>query len=233
MAPIPLIRSPRRMAALAAAHPSALLLAAQLMSLLVYPAMDDTHDGRVLFGAVALVVVPLTAWAIPHTRSTNRIAWALAIPAIALSLASIALDQPVLAATSSALESALYFYAAAALIHYMLEDYRVSVDELFAAAATFTLLAWGFAYAYLVCQALYPGSFTGMVEPDRQRRWIELLFLSFSTLSGTGNGDIMPISAQARALVMLQQFAGVGYIAAVVGRVIGMTLIRARIRGKR
>ena len=233
MAPIPLISSSRRMAALAAAHPSALLLAAQLLSLLVYPAMDATRDGRVIFGAVALVVVPLTVWVVRSSRSTNWVAWALATPAIALSLAAIALDRPAMVAISAGLESALYFYAAAALIRYMLEDHRVSVDELFAAAATFTLLAWGFAYAFLVCQALYPGSFTGMVEPDRDRRWIELLFLSFATLSGTGNGDIMPIGAQARAVVMLEQFAGVGYIAAVVGRVIGLTLTRERTRRNR
>ena len=229
----PLIRSPRRLFLLAASHPSAMLLAAQLLSLLLYPAMDATRDGRVVFGAVALVVVPLTVWVVRSSRSVNWVAWALAIPAIVLSLTAIALDRPGLVAGSAALESALYFYAAAALIRYMLDDHRVSVDELFAAAATFTLLAWGFAYAFLVCEALYPGSFTGMVEPERPRRWIELLFLSFSTLSGTGNGDILPIGAQARALVMLEQFAGVGYIAAVVGRVIGLTLIREQRRRDR
>ena len=79
-----------------------------------------------------------------------------------------------------------------------------------------------------VSLTLEPGSFTGMVEPDRDRRWIELLFLSFSTLSGTGNGDIMPLGAQARAVVMLEQFAGVGYIAAVVSRLIALSIVRQR-----
>lgn len=36
-------------------HPSAFLLAAQLLSLLLSPLMDDTHSGRVLLGAVGLV----------------------------------------------------------------------------------------------------------------------------------------------------------------------------------
>ena len=40
-------------------HPSAFLLAAQLLSLLLYPLIDDSPGGRMLFGAVALVVVPL------------------------------------------------------------------------------------------------------------------------------------------------------------------------------
>ena len=37
-------------------HPSAFLLAAQLLSLLLYPLMDETPSGRLLFGAVAVVV---------------------------------------------------------------------------------------------------------------------------------------------------------------------------------
>ncbi|HEY9400939.1 MAG TPA: potassium channel family protein, partial [Luteimonas sp.] len=98
----------------------------------------------------------------------------------------------------------------------------VTTDELYASGATFTLLAWGFAYAYMVCQAWYPGSFTGAVDPERPRRWIELLFLSFTTLSGVGIGDIQPLGAAARVLVMFEQIAGVGYIALVVSRLIGL-----------
>lgn len=216
--------------ALLAAHPSALLLAAQLASLLAYPLLDDTRDSRVLFGAGALVVVPLAVWVVRRSRSTNWIAWLLAIPAMLLSAAAIALDLPDLVVASACLESALYFYAASSLIRYMLDDLRVSADELFAAAATFTLLAWGFAYACFVCQAWFPGSFTGVVDPERPRRWIELLFLSFSTLSGVGNGDILPVGPQARVLVMLEQLAGVGYIAAVVSRLISLTVLRHRER---
>ena len=219
-------RSRFRWQTLASRHPSALLLAAQLLSLMVYPAIDDTRDGRLAFSALALVVVPLAVWVVRRSHSTNWIAWTLAIPAIALSALAIALQQPGFATASAVLESLLYFYAAGSLIRYMLEDHEISADELFAAAATFTLLAWAFAYAYIVCQAWFPNSFTGLVQPERPRRWIELLHLSFSTLSGVGNGDVLAIGAQARALSMLEQFAGVGYIAAVVGRVIALTVVR-------
>ena len=216
---------------IAVRHPSALLLAAQLLSLMLYPLMDGTSSGLVLFGAVALVVVPLAVWVVSSSPAVNWIAWLLAVPAMALSALAIVLDLPGLITISSMFEATLYFYAAASLISYMLHDHRVTTDELFAAGATFTLLAWGFAYAYFVCQAWYPDSFTGMVEPERPRRWIELLFLSFTTLSGVGNGDIMPLSAPARVLVMLEQFAGVGYIATVVSRLIGLTILRQRDRG--
>ena len=215
-----------RAAVMARRHPSALLLIAQLLSLLIYPLMDDTHSGRVLFSAVALVVVPLAVWVVNRSPSVSWIAWLLALPAVTLSVIAIVFDLPDLITLSSMFGAALYFYAAASLISHMLHDHRVTADDLFAAGATFTLLAWGFAYAFFVCQAWYPNSFTGAVEPERPRRWIELLFLSFSTLSGVGNGDILPLGSPARVLVMFEQFAGVGYIAAVVSRLIGLTVLR-------
>ena len=218
----------RPWAFLARQHPSALLLFAQLLSLLIYPSMDDTNSGRLLFGAVALVVVPLAVWVVNRSRSVRWVAWLLAIPAILLTAIGVLLDHPGLLPISATLEAALYFYAAGSLIAYMLHDHDVSADELFAAGATFTLLAWGFAYAFFVCQAWYPDSFVGIEDPDRPRRWLELLSLSFSNLSATGLSDIMPVGSPARVLVMLEQFAGIGYIAIVVSRLIGLTIIRHR-----
>ncbi len=218
----------RPWAFIARQHPSALLLAAQLLSLLIYPSIDDTSSGRLLFGAVALVVVPLAVWVVARSPGESHVAWLLAIPAMVLTAAGVLFDAPALLPWSAALEAILYFYAAGSLIYYMMNDHRVSADELFAAGATFTLLAWGFAYAYFVCQAVYPDSFHRAVEPDRPRRWLELLSFSFSNLSATGLSDILPIGSPARVLAMLEQFAGVGYIATVVSRLIGLTIVRER-----
>ena len=127
---------------------------------------------------------------------------------------------------SSALEAILYFYAAGALITYMLADHEITRDELFAIGATFTLVAWGFAYAYTVCQAIEPGSFTAAVDPNGERTWMELLFMSFTTLTSTGLGDVIPVKAFARALVMIEQLAGLAYIAVLVSRLVGLTVLR-------
>ena len=109
------------------------------------------------------------------------------------------------------------------MIAYMMRDYQVSLDELFAAGATFTLLAWGFAYFYAVCQVWVPDSFVSSSNPGATLTFVELLFLSFTNLSATGLSDINPTSAPARVLAMLEQFMGVGYVAMVVSRLIGLT----------
>ena len=207
-------------------HPSAFLLGAQLVSLLLYAAYDGVHSGRALLGAFSIIILALAVWVVSRSPAINWIAWVIAIPAFALSLLSASIVDPRLLVWSSLLEAALYFYTAASLIGYMMEDYRVTTDELFAAGATFTLIAWGFAYLYLVCQILYPASFAGAGRPGEPRSFIELLFLSFTNLSAVGVGDVVPMTAPARVLVMLEQFAGVAYIAVVVSRLIGLTIIR-------
>ena len=208
-------------------HPSAFLLAAQLLSLLLYPLMDQTSEGRMLFGGVAVVVVPLAVWTVTRSPALNFFAWLLAIPSLVLTVWVVVTDSTTLLTLAASLEALLYFYAAGGLIMYMMRDTNVHADELFAAAATFTLLAWGFAYAYFVCQAWYPNSFTGL-EPERERTWLELLFFSVSNLSATGLGDVLPVGPPARVLTMLEQIAGVGYIATVVSRLIGLTIIQRK-----
>ena len=213
---------------LARTHPSAFLLVAQLMSLVLYAALGENSSGRVLLGVVGVLILALVVWVIDRSPALTWIAWVLVAPAIVLSLLSILFVNPILVIGASSLEATLYFYAAASMVAYMMKDYRVTTDELFAAGATFTLLAWGFAYLYLVCQTWLPGSFVGMIDPDRQRTFLELLFLSFTNLTAAGLGDILPVTPPARVLVMLEQFAGIGYVAVVVSRLIGMTLVQQK-----
>jgi hypothetical protein len=208
-------------------HPSGVLLAVQLLGVLLYPLMEETGAGRALFNAFGVLVLALVLWVVVRSPTANWIAGLLAAPAVVFSVLGGWGGQPQWLVWAQLLESALYFYAAGGLIAYMLGDHQVTADELVAAGATFTLLAWGFAFAYSACRILAPGSFVAAVDPQAARSWMELLFLSFTTLSGVGLGDVLPIRPWARALVMLEEFAGVMYIALVVSRLIGLTIVRA------
>lgn len=216
------VLSPLR-GALARRHPSAFLLAAQLLRLALYAFLHDDPGGRAILEAAGVLVLALVVWVISRSPAVNWVAWVLAVPAFGTSLLSALLGDPTLVAWSALLEAALHFYAAGSLIAYMMADQRVTVDELYAGGATFTLLAWGYAFSYLVCQALDPGSFLGAIDPDQPRTFIELLSLSFTNLTATGLGDVVPIGAPARVLVMLEQFTGIGYVAMVISRLVALT----------
>ena len=177
-----------------------------------------------MFGVVGLLVLGAALYVVKRGPWLTAFAVALALPVVVLSI-WLAFDfDPRRMVIMSALEAVFYFYATGSLIAYMLEDEFASVDELFAAGATFTLLAWAYAYVYVVCQALLPGSFGALVGSGNPRTWMELLFLSFTTLSGVGLGDIVPLLPMARALVMIEEFSGVMYLALVVSRLIALSV---------
>jgi Ion channel len=209
-------------------HPAGLLLAVQLLAVVLYPVLEDSSGGHAAFGAFGILVLALAMWVVNRSPTVNWVAWLLAVPAVILSLLADFGGFRALLPLAQMLESALYFYAAVGLIIYMFGDHRVTLDELLAVGATFTLLAWSWAFAYSVCQAWYPGSFAALGTPDVQRTWMELLFMSFSILSGVGLSDIVPLTPPARALVMLEMFAGVMFIAIVVSRLVGLSAVRAR-----
>ncbi|TDW90629.1 ion channel [Kribbella pratensis] len=207
-------------------NPSAVLLVVQLLGVLVYPAMEGSRSGRVAFEILGIVVLVLAVFSVRATPGLTWVSVCLGLPAVALSLLDAFNPTEPVVAISGALHAAFYFYAAYCLLRYMLSDHEVSVDELFATGATFTLVAWGFAYLYVFVQVLVPGSFTAAVDPANDRTWMELLFLSFTTLSSTGLSDIVPITSWGRSVVMLEQLAGLAYVAMVVSRLVGLTITR-------
>lgn len=208
--------------------PSAGLLFVQLSGLVLYPFMEHTATGRALFGAFGLLVLALAVWVVRRSPWVTWLGGALALAVLALSLANALAPHRGLVVITSLLEAAFYFYTAGSLIAYMMQDQSATLDELFAAGATFTLLAWAFAYVYLACQAVQPGSFGAAVNPEAARSWLELLFLSFTTLSGVGLGDVIPLRPLARGLVMLEQFTGVMYLALVVSRLVALSAVGRR-----
>lgn len=212
--------------------PSAGLLLTQLLGITLYPWMASSPWGHALLTAFGVLVLGVALRVVGRTPWLTWFALVLALVIVVLSVISTIAPRPGLTVATAAVEAAFYFYATGSLIAYMVQDWVATTDEFFAAGATFTLLAWAFAYLYVVCQALIPGSFSAPLEPRSARTWIELLFLSVAVLSSVGLSDILPVTPMARALVMLESFAGVMYIALVVSRLISLSAVARRERSE-
>lgn len=211
-------------------HPSAVLLAAQLLVVLAHPALDGSAAGRAVVGVFQMVVVLSAVWAVRRTTTLRWVVLLLGAPAVVLAvLEAVQPDVDAIVLTSAAFHVPFYFFVSYAMIRYVFNDDRVTVDELFATGAAFTVVAWGFAYLYAAAQVLWPGSFVGFNSPDGTTplSWFELLFLSFTTLTSVGLSDVYPVVDQARSLVMVEQVAGVFYVALVVARLVGLSARRA------
>jgi hypothetical protein len=210
-------------------HPSALLLLAQLLAVLAYPFASGTA-GRGLIGVVGTAVVLIAIWAVRRTPALAWVAALIGLPAMAFSvLEAVWPDQDWVVLVSALLHAPFYFYVSYAMIRYLFHDDRVTTDELYATGAAFTVVAWGFAYLYSACQVIWPGSFAGSGGVT-DFTFFELLFLSFTNLTSVGLSDIVPVLGHARSLVMVEQVAGVLYVALVVARLVGLTVVRARER---
>jgi hypothetical protein len=213
-------------------EPSAVLLLVQLVGVLLYPFMDESPVGQAAVSLFGLLVLFLAVRTVRSTPALTRVAVLLGIPIVLLTILEIAdPSNTTLVLWASVLFAAFYAYTSFALIRYMFIDRFVTPDELWAVGATFTVVAWGFAHAFMAVQIVWPGSFTAAADPDAQRTWFELLFLSFTNLTSVGLSDITPILPQARSVVMIEQVAGLMYVALVISRVVGLQITRDRMRG--
>ena len=210
-------------------QPSAVLLAVQLIGVLLYPFMDDSPIGRAALSSFGLVVLFLAVRTVRATPALSWVAVLLGVPIVVLTVVEVVdpLNSQVVLA-SSILLAAFYFYTSFALLRYMFRDRVVTTDELWATGATFTVVAWAFAHTFMAVQVIWPGSFSATIDPDAPRTWFELLFLSFTNLTSVGLSDITPVLPQARSWVMIEQVAGLMYVALVVSRIVGLTVTRQR-----
>lgn len=210
-------------------HPSAVLLAVQLLGVVLYPFMGESPTGRAMLSLFALVVLVVAARAARATPAWSWVVIGLLLPVAVLTILEALYPTDVtILFWSSVLHAAFYLYTSYGFMRYMFLDRHITPDELFATGATFTVVAWAFAYLYVAVQILWPGSFVAAVAPEAPRTWVELLFLSFTTLTSTGLSDVVPVLPQARSVVMIEQVAGLMYVALVISRIVGLTIARER-----
>ena len=142
-----------------AAHPSGLLLAAQLLAIVAYPFLEGARVGTAVLGVLSVMVVGLAMWVVRSTPALTLIAVVFGAPAVVLTvLEAIHPQQDGLALASALVHAPFYFYVAYSTIRYLFHDDKVTSDELYAIGAAFTVVAWGFAYLYVATAIVWPGS---------------------------------------------------------------------------
>jgi hypothetical protein len=204
-------------------QPSALLLMAQLLAVLAYPFLDTSRAGSAVLGVISMGAVGLALWVVRSTPALTFIAFALGGPAVLMTvLEAFMPNETWVVLTGALLHAPFYFFVFYGTIRYVFHDDRVTTDELYAIGAAFTVLAWGFAFVFVAVEIIWPGS----IEPlsHGTGRFFDLLFFSFTNLTSVGLSDILPTGSHARSVVILEQVAGVLYVAMVISRLVAMTV---------
>jgi hypothetical protein len=208
-------------------QPSALLLLAQLAAVIAYPFLDTSRAGSAVLGVISMVAVGLALWVVRSTPALTFIAVGLGVPALLMTVLEAFLPgETWVVLTSALLHAPFYLYVFYGTIRYVFHDDKVTTDELYAIGAAFTVLAWSFAFLFVAVEIIWPGS----IEPlsNGSGRFFDLLFFSFTNLTSVGLSDILPTGSHARSVVMIEQVAGVLYVAMVISRLVGMTIYNKR-----
>jgi hypothetical protein len=204
-------------------NPSALLLLAQLLAVIAWPFLAPSRAGSAVLGVISMVAVGLALGVVRMTPALTFIAVVLGVPALLMTvLEALMPGEEWVVLTSALLHAPFYLYVFFGTIRYLFHDDKVTTDELYAIGAAFTVLAWAFAFIYVAVEIIWSGS----IEPlnSGTERFFDLLFFSFTNLTSVGLSDIQAVGAHARSVVILEQVAGVLYVAMVISRLVTMTV---------
>ncbi|NNE17216.1 MAG: two pore domain potassium channel family protein [Myxococcales bacterium] len=105
---------------------------------------------------------------------------------------------------------------------------KVTTNMIFGAVIAYLLAAIAFSFVYEAIELQQPGSFSGLPDGAGPLALGDaLLYFSLVSLTTVGYGDILPVSALARPLAVLEGAFGTLYLAVVIARLVGLHIAAA------
>lgn len=195
------------------------LFLALLLLLVSLPLLHDIEQGRIVANLINLSILLAATAAVGRTKLSFAIAVLLALPVIGFQVLGIMWTEPRYLMLSWVFGSCFYFTTLALLLRYVLHPDVMNTDKLYGAAAAYLMLGIMWAYFYGIIQYFHPGSFAPAGAP---LTLFDLIYFSFTVLTTTGFGDIVPVLPGARVLTILEQVVGILYVAILIARLSSM-----------
>jgi hypothetical protein len=101
---------------------------------------------------------------------------------------------------------------------------RVTIHRIVGAIAIYLNVAAAFALAYRMIDAFAANAFSPAPASSEGHTISQLIYFSFTTLTTTGYGDIVPLNAFARSLASLESVIGQLFPATLLARLITLEL---------
>jgi hypothetical protein len=198
------------------------VLLALLFIILLYPALVDWAWGRLVIGLLLSVIIVAIAYAIGRSPRHFHVALIIAVTFLTLQWIYIISDDRIVFLFGVITLITFMGFAIAHLFIYLMRHGEVTGDKLHAALTIYLLGAFLWAGMYALLNHIEPGSFLVNFERGRQPDFYDLLYFSFTTLTSTGYGDLTPATRRAQSLAILEQIAGVFYVAVLIARLAGL-----------
>jgi len=192
------------------------IIFAIMLLLLVNPFLGPLGLFGHLFSTLITALIPLSsAFALTRKRENAIIILFIAAPFVILDGLNFFYTSRLLTIVAFSFATFLYFYIVFLLVKNLLAIKAVTADLIYCAISTYLLIGMGWAGIYTIVESISPGSFSGGSEP------VDLLYFSFVSLTTLGFGDVLPLSAIGKRLVIFEATMGSIYMAVIVAIIVG------------
>lgn len=187
----------------------------------IVPFVEPGPEGRFAVGVLNCLVVVCAVAAVGRTVLSFVIVLLLAAGTLVFYWWSLEHEDAAHLARSWGFAAALDLATIVYLLQYVFRPEVMTADKLFGAAAAYLMIGSFWATGYALVSLFYPGSFVGLGEPHNSDQ-SDFLYFSYTVLTSTGFGDIVPKTRQARAVCNVEQLTGGLYIAILIARLAGV-----------
>jgi hypothetical protein len=194
----------------------AILLAAVLSWMLLLPLIHGAFLGENIRHLLAVITI---IFAIAVTTDTRRAVY-LTLACALVSLVLNSQKSPSLHEASIALDIVLLVFACYRILTSVFSDPVVTSETLRAAVCLYLLLGVTFASAYFLVSLVIPDAVLQNNAPAKQMT--DMIYLSFSTLTNLGYGDIRPNVSALRSVAMLEGITGQLFLTLLIARLVGI-----------
>ena len=198
-----------------------LLFLALLVLVTVAPLVEPTPRGRLGLNVLNLFIVVAAVAAIGRTMLSFVIAVLLAVPTLVFQWLALSNEQGDALLWSWGFGAALYAATLVYLLQYVFHRDVMTADKLWGAAAAYLMVGVLWAYLYALADLHWPGSFS-VGGTTAAMGLSSFIYFSFTVITSTGFGDIVPLSGQARSLCVLEQVSGALFVAILIARLAGV-----------
>ena len=203
--------------------PCTYLLLSLLGLILLFPYLQEGIFGRTLLGIIFSIVLLIGAFATRQTRLSAIFRLGLALLGVVFEWSALWTERVAI------LELAAIFYAASLAVAisgvftYILRRGPITADKLHGALAGYIMIGVLWAFIYALIERASAGSFgPAGLDFAQPGTFFKLIYFSLTTLTTTGYGDIVPLTNQARSVVMIEEFIGVFYVGVLIARLAGL-----------
>ncbi len=215
------------------------LLASILLMILVFPTMDGSWPGRVVFDGMLVVVFLAGIATIFHARRLRTAALLAGVPSVVVPWVAHVWGQEMTRELAVATHCGAALFMGCALAATVFTVYReegITADGICGALCGYLLLALAFGHVYCALEVANPGSFRvhgAPLEPLERggRTHFLLVYFSLVTLTTVGYGDMSPASPPARGFAVVQAVLGQFYLAVLLADLVGKRVAQVTARG--